>query len=108
MNQPSAENVERAKAINAKVMEYLGPNLEFHHSIALAQALQAVEDAAKRRGAVKALKDAASLFESCAKHEDPRSQVNVVDAYESAMEVCRDRANELEAATKAPEGEQGR
>jgi hypothetical protein len=99
-NQPSAENVERAKEIVFAVSEYLGPDLEFGHCMALAQALQAVEDAAERRGAVKALKDAASLFESCAKHEDPRSQVNVVDAYESAMEVCRDRANELESATK--------
>jgi hypothetical protein len=48
MNQPSAENVERAKAIFHRSLRD-----ESSIRLAIAQVLQAVEDAAERRGAVK-------------------------------------------------------
>jgi hypothetical protein len=101
-NQPSAENVKRARAINAKVAEYLGPNLEFHHFIAVAQAL----DEAERRGAVKELRRDGGFRNRLNKaftgtvFGESQWEKGMSAGLTVAVTVCDDYANELESATK--------
>jgi hypothetical protein len=99
-NQPSAENVERAnKALVDGGFFSLFPNamMVFSFTATIAQAL----DAAERRGAVKYLRATAKKY---------RESASASERYWRMSDAIRldQLANELEAATKETEGEQGR
>jgi hypothetical protein len=101
MNQPSAENVERAERLLDCDFDQANAWTDFDAGVRIiAQALQTVEDAAERRGAVKYLREKADSLRLSAKEFSVFTEIAQKAKQHAAMLYFY--ANELEAATKAP------